>query len=574
MKLLPLWLFVPENLPMSDSTETIRKLDKENRYLKRKLDRLQTQQLRQEKIDEMNRFQAKRANSRLEVARAVAERSNRAKSEFLANMSHEIRTPLNIVLGMAELLDGSKLSAAQKQYLSSLRHSGEHLLKLINNILDFSRIESGSVEIDPEPFHLFRLLRSVEEMGHMLSLKKDIDFTMTIEDGLADGRLGDSAKIKQILINLVNNAVKFTTIGGVHLDVLKVAEGERVGVRFVVTDSGSGIPKEKQDVIFQRFAQVARDPMQERSGVGLGLAISQRLALAMGGEIDFRSREGKGTTFDVYIPLPLVALPADDEQKNLEAQGIQPEQLPPLKILAVDDVGLNLEIIEHFLVNSKVEIDTCNNGREAIRHFSHKKYDLVLMDIRMPVMDGARATRIMRRLERFHQKSAVPIIAMTAHAFREQKKQFLADGFDEIMTKPFSRDTLMRTLLSATRSRPTGACQTGNKVLGAVVERYTQQEPLPQSLADLLPEFLEMVTSSFDTMSRAISERNFSQLGTVCHSMKGVAGMYGFKNLTSLVENIERSATDQNIQSITTLNDSLGYYIAQLKRENLRILRN
>lgn len=553
---------------MSDPAEIIARLHKQNRYLLRKIDRLQTQQLRQEKIDGMNRFQAKRANSQLEVARAVAEKSNRAKTEFLANMSHEIRTPLNIVLGMAELLDGTDLKPAQQQYLQSLRQSGEHLLKLINNILEFSRIESGSVEIEQEPFHLMQLLSTLETMGLHLALKKNIEFRMMLEDGLTDGRLGDMSKIGQILINLVNNAFKFTSVGKVSLCVSSHKTGNGAGVRFVITDSGHGIPADKQDVIFQRFSQVARDQMTDRSGVGLGLAISQRLAIAMGGSIDFHSREKKGSTFELTLPLPPFTLSAPSVDFACPVHSVHPDQLPPLSILAVDDVSLNLQIISHFLAKSPVSIKCVASGREAIKCFDRNIFDLILMDIRMPMMDGNRAVKIIRWLEKRHMSRPVPIIAMTAHAFQEQKKSFLISGFDSVITKPFSRDTLIRTLLGATDQRlKQPVRENANKTLESIMENQVNDGSLPLALVQLIPDFMQMISESYADITAAIEKKDFIELGSVCHTIKGVAGMYGFKNLSALVENIESSASQRNLQSITTLSHSLACYIDQLNQE-------
>lgn len=291
-----------------DISAWLAEVETENAYLRRKLERLKTQQWRQEKIDEMNRYQSKRANSRLEEANAIAEQANKAKTEFLANISHEIRTPLNIVLGMGELLSETALNTLQKNYLHNLRLSGKHLLELINNIPDFLRIESGSVD-----------------------------------------------------------------------------------------DKGKGIPEEKQAIIFERFAQVEDSHLKNKSGVGLGLAITQRLVVtAMGGKINFKtSTKWGGGVFRFYLPLPIADTAAEKMNNNVSLT-IVPERMQQLNVLVVDDVSLNIDMIDHFLQEYPLAIDRAENGLLAVELFKKNKYDLILMDIRMPVMYGSTAMQAIK----------------------------------------------------------------------------------------------------------------------------------------------------------------------------------
>jgi CheY-like chemotaxis protein/two-component sensor histidine kinase len=494
--------------------------------------------------------------------------ANKAKTEFLANMSHEIRSPLNIVLGMGELLSETTLNSSQKQYLHNLRLSGKHLLELLNNILDFSRIESGSVDMEFEPFSLGVLLKGVDSMTSHLSREKGIEFLLELEPNISLYRIGDAGKIKQALLNLLGNAIKFTACGSVVLHVYEIKH-EKINdtVMFEVRDTGKGIPEEKQAIIFERFAQIEDTHLKNKNGVGLGLAITKRLVTAMGGEINFKSGEAGGSVFRFCLPLPTVNIAAEEVNNNVSLK-IAPERMQQLNVLVVDDVLLNIEIIANFLNEYPVAIDRAENGQLAVELFKKNKYDLILMDIRMPVMDGSTAMQTIREIERSIDSTAIRIVAMTAHAFREQRSIFLDSGFDEVLTKPFSKNELLNVLIpkeNMTSLLSANPVQ-GNKAVDIAFESETNRR-LPPEVECLVPKLLQLLTDEAANIDQSLEQRDFELLATICHSVKGVAGMYGFKKAFNLIEGIERNAVNCNMETAQIMNNSLSKYIDRIRKE-------
>ncbi len=289
--------------PQAHSQKRIDELQKECTFLRRKIDRLTKQQINQEKIDDINRHLLKQTNEKLLEYHDQVRLENLSKSDFLANMSHEIRTPLNIILGMANLLVDTDLNETQSQYLSSLRLTGRQLMEILNNILEFSRIEAGKITIDPEPFTLQKIINQIEASALPLCLQKKLGFFVEHDPLLVMERVGDSLKIFQILLNLVNNAVKFTKSGHVTLEIKEdwTFSGDLI---LNVIDTGIGISKDHQKIVFGRFTQANDSLSQQHGGAGLGLAISQKLTEVMGGKLSVKSELGKGSVFSCRLPLP------------------------------------------------------------------------------------------------------------------------------------------------------------------------------------------------------------------------------------------------------------------------------
>jgi len=411
----------------------------------------------------------RRRNSETELALRLAEQSNLAKTQFLANMSHEIRTPLNGVVGMIELLRLSDPTPAQQGLIESATQSSEALLYLIVDNLDVSRIEAGRLELEQAPFELRALIDEVRSLYADQARAKRIAFATTLGDGLDVTLLGDAHRLQQILTNLVGNAVKFTAEGSVTLDVACLEDrGSSLWLRFTVTDTGIGIPIDKQQTIFEAFAQADSSTTRRYGGTGLGLSIARQLCRLMGGQIGVDSAEGKGSTFWFTVTLerpramnacppanakPPAAPPADvgvhtasaAEREFRHALGRIGRSA--IHILLVEDNAANLRVTQALLEAIGCTVTTARNGLEGVAACRAAAFDLILMDCQMPEMDGYEAARAIRRLEA-SQERKTPIVALTAHALDGSRELSLAAGMNDHLTKPLTLNVLIAKLVT------------------------------------------------------------------------------------------------------------------------------
>ncbi len=383
------------------------------------------------------------AEEDLRKAKDVAEQSAKAKSEFLANMSHEIRTPMNGILGLLHLLNSTPLQADQKNYVHKTLFSANNLLRIINDILDFSKIEAGKLEIEATPFTLEQIFREVYDLYAVPSKEKGLRLHTNTHDTGTQILLGDPLRLKQILFNLTSNAIKFTHEGSIHLEVEALeCTQDSVQCRFSCKDSGIGLSQSQMDRLFSAFSQADSSVTRKYGGTGLGLAISQNLAHMMQGDMWVESVEGEGTTFFFTAIFGIghdVVQPEDTAQNNAQGQ----EQLGVGNLLLVEDNEINQLIAEELLRSVGYTVDTANNGQEAIDMLQAKTYDLVLMDIQMPVMDGLTASKTIRTMDAFKH---IPIVAMSAHAMTGDKEISLAHGMNDHITKPIVPETLFSAL--------------------------------------------------------------------------------------------------------------------------------
>lgn len=386
-----------------------------------------------------------RTQEELKLAKVEAEEAVKAKAMFLANMSHEIRTPLNGIVGMIDILKETNLDDDQTEYVDVVDISSETLLMIINDILDFSKIEAGQISFEKIEFDLKKEINEVRKLLFYKADQKKLEFLIEIEDDVPTHLLGDPLRLKQILINLCNNAIKFTEQGFVKIKVnLDQNFGDHYQLRFEVIDSGIGISLNNQDKLFKSFSQADTSTTRKFGGTGLGLAISKRLANLMGGEIGVTSEEGNGATFWFTAVLDTDASVGDKSVPDRIAETLdRNNRKEKLSVLLAEDNVINQKVAILNIQKLGYEVELAPNGLVAVELFTKKKFDLILMDIQMPVMDGLQATKAIRKIEQDqNETNPIPIIAITANMYKDDIKQFLASGMDAILGKPFKPNDL------------------------------------------------------------------------------------------------------------------------------------
>lgn len=541
-----------------------------------------------ERVDEMRR------------AKEEADEANRAKSAFLAVVSHEIRTPMTGVMGMVRLLLDSSITKQQRDYVLAIQESSEAMMALLNDILDFERIQRGKIELENISFDLHRLIQGVITLMSGHAAEKGILLSARVDDDLPKFVKGDPTRLRQVLLNLMGNAIKFTSEGSVTLLVKNMSQGEtdknqlrdndKFMIYFAVQDTGIGISGEQKKNLFTPFAQANSSITRKFGGTGLGLAISKGLIETMGSMININSKEGEGSTF--FFTLDMARGVATSTEKPVSRPTEDKLHIAPLRILVVDDNTITRKVMVGFLEGGQHEIITASDAEEALRKINQDAFDLVFMDIEMPGMRGNEATKILRE-HKDRVKAAIPVIAMTGNIAKEDKERYLADGMSGFVAKPIEADQIRAIVDEVARhtfereirmpepsvdpfaQSPEEIAAHAKKIEEIPADRNIFNPDMLQSLKDaigaqqlgeLLTELIVKTEEILQAMGDAEKQNDLSTLAARAHELKGMAGNFGLVEVSAIAAQAERKAKTADTTDLSALVHALPE--ASLRAQN------
>lgn len=477
----------------------------------------------------ISQLEVQTKNIELAAQKKIAERAVLAKDSFLANMSHEIRTPLNAIIGFTDLLAQTELDETQRDYIDSVQIAGENLLLIVNDILDLSKIESGNLTIDSEPFNLKKTLKHVYKL---LKVKahKEVEFNLFLDADMPDMVIGDQGRLNQILVNLIGNALKFTVEGDVTVSVKKVDETEdHYSLRFSVKDTGIGIPEDKLKTIFERFTQAEESTTRKFGGTGLGLNIVKQLVELQKSEIQVKSKEGRGSEFSFVLSYK------KGDAKVDSVKTISKNDLGNLKILLCEDNVLNQKLAKSVVQNFGFELDIAENGEEGIELLTTNKYDLVLMDLQMPIKDGYQTTEYIRN----EMKLDIPIIAMTAHSLVGEQERCYKVGMNAYVPKPFKQAVLLKAIKTVMN-------EDSDHGRRRIIDFSILDEMAcgsPDFRKEMIDLFIEKIPSQTAQLEEAFKNEEHDTVKKLAHNMKSSLDIFMLSDLTNCLSIIEEEAS-------------------------------
>ena len=499
----------------------------------------------------------RQVENELRSAMVKAEAANRAKDEFLATMSHEMRTPLNAVLGMLGLLQDENLPPRLRGYLRTARDAGEGLLDLIGDVLDFSKMDAGMLDLEMAPFNLTSVVENVSALLGQRAREKGLELNSDYDPEIHHYYTGDAGRLRQVLLNLAVNAIKFTEDGSVSLRlIVKPGEERQVLARFEVTDTGIGISTTDQKVLFDEFSTIDNSYARSHEGAGLGLAISRRLVELMGGQIGVESSPGVGSRFWFEVPLNRCEPPR--YEFDAQASDTDLDSSHRARILLAEDVVANRQLAKEMLERAGHTVDIVANGAEAIEAVGSIPYDLVLMDISMPGMDGIEATRRIRGMQ--SGVASIPIVAMTAHAMKGDREAFLEAGMDEYIQKPINREVLLQVAARYGQLVDAPKSSDQNSEVRSVMTKHVSQQSYPpksridqatleqlglDTSPDLVPElialFIEDAKGRIDRIAAALEADDLAVVDHEVHALGSSSGTYGLPEMHQLARRCEEA---------------------------------